>query len=133
MSSPRGADRGTVLPRLRATPAAVQALRRVWRSHGEVLLILSAGCCGGSAPMCFPRGEFRLGAHDVLVGEVEGCPVYVEQRQLDAWPHAEILLDVEEGAAEGLSLPAGDGLHFVCWMSSAAIPDRDRPAGQSPA
>jgi uncharacterized protein (DUF779 family) len=83
--------------------------------------------------MCFPRGEFRLGAHDVLVGEVEGCPVYVEQRQLDAWPHAEILLDVEEGAAEGLSLPAGDGLHFVCWMSSAAIPDRDRPAGQGPA
>ena len=47
---------------------AVQALRRVWRTHGEVLVILSAGCCGGSAPMCFPRGEFRVGSQDVRSG-----------------------------------------------------------------
>ena len=133
MSSPGSAGRGTVVPRLRATPAAAQALRRVCRAHGEVLVILSAGCCGGSAPMCFPRDEFRLGTHDVLVGEVAGCPVYVEQRQLDAWPHAEILLDVEEGHAEGFSLPAGEGLHFVCWMSSSALPRREQPTDGRPA
>ncbi len=128
MPVPIGADRGAVLPRLRATPAAADALRRVRRARGEVLLILSAGCCGGSAPLCLPRDEFRLGTHDVLVGEVEGCPVYAEQRQLDAWPHVEILIDVEEGFAEGFSLPAGDGLHFVSWASSVALSDPDPPA-----
>jgi uncharacterized protein (DUF779 family) len=121
MSVSAGADRGTVLPRLRTTPAAADALRRVRRARGEVLMVLSAGCCGGTAPMCFPRGEFRVGTHDVLVGEIEGCAVYVEQRQLDAWPHAEILVDVEEGYAEGFSLPAGEGLHFVAWASSAPL------------
>jgi uncharacterized protein (DUF779 family) len=106
----------------------VQALRRVRCAHGEILIILSAGCCGGSSPMCFARADFRVGARDVLVGEIEDCPVYVAQRQLDAWPHAEILLDVEEGYAEGFSLPAGDGRHFVSWASSTAIGDAETSA-----
>ena len=45
--------------------------------------------------MCFLDGEFRVGARDVLVGRVEGAPFYVDQRQLDAWPHGEIVLDTE--------------------------------------
>jgi hypothetical protein len=96
----------------------------VQRARGDLLIMLSAGCCGGSAPLCLPREEFRLGSHDVLVGQIAVCPVYVEQRQLDAWPHAEILLDVEEGHAEGFSLPAGDGMHFVVWASSTALRSR---------
>ncbi len=63
--------------------------------------------------MCFRRGEFLLGAADVLLGEVEGCPFYID-RQLDcAWGQPGLLLDVEPGFAEGFSLPAGAGKHFV--------------------
>jgi uncharacterized protein (DUF779 family) len=109
------------LPRLRATSAAEESLSRVVHEHGPVILVLSAGCCGGSTPMCFPEGEFRLGSQDVLLGTVAGCGVYLDRRQLDAWPHAEVLIDVEPGAPEGFSLGAGDGRHFVSWSSSKPL------------
>jgi uncharacterized protein (DUF779 family) len=63
--------------------------------------------------MCFVDGEFLTGAGDVLVGDIDGCPMYVDQRQLAAWPHRDLVLDVQPGYADGMSLDAGDGLHFV--------------------
>ncbi len=107
-----------MLPVVRATEAAVVAVDRLVRTHGELIFVLSAGCCDGSAPMCFPVGDFSVGAGDIVVGTVAGCPVYVERRQLDAWPHAEIVLDVEPGYADGFSLAAGEGQHFVAASSS---------------
>jgi uncharacterized protein (DUF779 family) len=111
-----------MLPVVRATDAAVEAVHRLVRRHGELLFVLSAGCCDGSAPMCFPAGDFLVGSGDVLVGTVAGCPVYVDRRQLDAWPHARILLDVEPGYADGFSLAAGEGQHFVSSTSSCPSP-----------
>ncbi|TCN30675.1 hypothetical protein EV644_13157 [Kribbella orskensis] len=73
----------------------------------------SGGCCDGSAPMCFEQGEFLTGDQDILIGEVMGCPVYIDQRQLDAWAHTDMVLDVEPGYSDGLSLAAGPDLHFV--------------------
>jgi uncharacterized protein (DUF779 family) len=107
-----------VLPRLRATAAATAAVRDLVRERGPVMFVLSAGCCDGTAPMCFPEGDFRVGSRDVLVGTVAGAPFYVDQRQLDAWPHREIVLDTEPGYADGLSLAAGPELHFVARVSS---------------
>jgi uncharacterized protein (DUF779 family) len=101
------------LPVVRASDAAVEAVRMLVRTHGELLFVISAGCCDGSAPMCFPAEDFMIGSGDVLVGTVGGCPVYVDRRQLEAWPHADLVLDVEPGYADGLSLAAGEGLHFV--------------------
>ena len=106
------------LPLLRASTTASAAVRELVRERGPVMFVLSAGCCDGSAPMCFPEGEFRVGSRDVLVGHVEGAPFYVDRRQLDAWPHREIVLDAEPGYADGLSLAAGPGLHFVARVSS---------------
>ena len=71
--------------------------------------------------MCFPEAEFRVGSQDVLLGTVADCRVYIDRRQLDAWPHAEVLIDVEPGSPEGCSLGAGDGRHFVSWSSSRPL------------
>ncbi len=101
------------IPRVRATDAGVQAIRRLVAARGRVMFVQSAGCCDGSAPMCFPAGEFLTGAGDVLVGDIEGCPIYIERRQLSAWQHRDLVVDVQPGYADGLSLDAGDGLHFV--------------------
>ena len=116
-----GSARELGLPRLRSTTAAEEALARVVHDHGPVMLVLSAGCCGGSTPMCFPEGEFRVGSQDVLIGTVADCEVYLDRRQLAAWPHAEVLIDVEPGLPDGFSLGAGDGRHFVCWASSEPL------------
>jgi uncharacterized protein len=68
----------------RAGRAARQAIVRLRASHGPLMFVQSAGCCGGSAPMCFRAGEFITGAGDVLLGEVEGCSFYIDARQYTA-------------------------------------------------
>ena len=48
--------------RLVATEAARQAIIRLRAARGPLMFVQSAGCCGGSAPMCFTAGEFITGA-----------------------------------------------------------------------
>ena len=81
--------------------------------HGPVMFFQSGGCCDGSLPLCFEVGEFIVGSHDVLLGEVAGCPFYIDHRQFEAWRHTQLILGVAEGEPEGFSLPAGRDSHFV--------------------
>ena len=99
--------------RIEVTEAARQAIRRLRAAGGPLMFVLSAGCCDGSAPMCFRFGEFRVGSGDVLIGDVEECPFYADRAHLTAWAHGTLVLDVAPGMADGFSLAAGDGEHFV--------------------
>jgi uncharacterized protein (DUF779 family) len=101
------------VPGIRATHAAADAVRQLAIEHGRVMFVQSAGCCDGSAPMCFPDGDFLIGAGDIRIGDLDGNPVYVDQRLLAAWPHHDLVLDVQPGYADGFSLAAGEGLHFI--------------------
>ena len=104
----------TVLARIIATPAARKAIRRLRAAGGgPVMFVQSGGCCAGSTPMCFPAGEFLIGDIDVLLGEIDGCPFYIDRRLDQAWHQEQFLLDVAPGEAEDFSLPAGDNLRFV--------------------
>ena len=100
--------------RITATPAAHEAIRRLRATRGEpVMFVQSGGCCAGSTPMCFPHGEFLIGDIDVLLGEIEGCPFYIDQRLDEAWHQDQFILDVAAGEPEDFSLAAGENLHFV--------------------
>ena len=102
------------LPRISATRAAYQAITRLCAARGgRLMFVQSGGCCAGSTPMCFPAGEFRTGSGDVLLGEVAGCPFYIDAALDRAWNHPEFVLDVAAGEPEGFSLGAGGGQHFV--------------------
>ncbi|MFX8895358.1 DUF779 domain-containing protein, partial [Acinetobacter baumannii] len=59
-------------PRVLASAAALGLLARLKAVHGPLMFHQSGGCCDGSAPMCFTRGEFRVGGQDVLLGHVDG-------------------------------------------------------------
>jgi hypothetical protein len=48
-----------------------------------------------------------------LLGEIEGCPFYIDSRVYQAWHQASLILDVATGEPEGFSLGPGGGLHFV--------------------
>ena len=100
-------------PRIVATEAAVAEIRRLRAEHGPLEFFQSGGCCDGSSPMCFPAGEFRVGSNDLLVGEVDGCPFYVDADQYQRWGRPAFLLDVGPGAGSGMSL---EGLHDVHFM-----------------
>ena len=100
------------IPRIVATPAARAAISGLCR-RGKVMFVVSGGCCGGSAPMCLRLGELAIGSGDLLLGEIDGCPCYVDSGLYLAWREPRLVLDVEPGLPEGFSLPAGDGQHFV--------------------
>jgi hypothetical protein len=73
----------------------------------------SGGCCDGSAPMCYPRGEFRTGAQDVLLGEVAGCAFFMGAAQFEYWQHTQLIIDVVKGRGSGFSLEAPEGVRFL--------------------
>ena len=100
-------------PRVIATEAAREAVRRLRAARGPLMFVQSAGCCAGTVPMCFPDGEYLTGAGDLLLGSVAGAPFYIDQRLYQAWHPGQLILDVAPGPPEGFSLPAGEGQHFV--------------------
>jgi len=106
-------DGSVTEPAVVATPAALEAIARLVAERGRVMFFQSGGCCDGSLPMCFDEGEFIIADHDVLLGEVGGCPFYIDFRQYEVWKHTQLILDVGEGEPEGFSLAAGDGKHFI--------------------
>jgi uncharacterized protein (DUF779 family) len=100
-------------PHVSATPAARQAITDLTARRGPVMFVQSGGCCGGSSAMCFPQGEFITGTGDILLGEVAGCPFWMDSQLYEAWGRPQLILDVEPGFPEGFSLGAGPERHFV--------------------
>ncbi|MCB9717515.1 MAG: DUF779 domain-containing protein [Myxococcales bacterium] len=99
--------------RVVATEAARALVRELRAEHGPLMFHQSGGCCDGSAPMCYPAGELRVGASDVLLGEIEGCPVYIGGQQYERWRHTQLILDVVPGRGAGFSLEAPHGVRFL--------------------
>jgi acetyl-CoA synthetase len=107
------APEGCVVRRVIATDAATALLGQIIERHGPVLIHQSGGCCDGSSPMVYPRGEFRLGGSDVLLGAIGTTPVYIGAAQFDAWKHTQLILDVVEGRGGMFSLDNGTGRRFL--------------------
>ncbi|MGO4435654.1 DUF779 domain-containing protein, partial [Paenarthrobacter sp. RAF9] len=62
---------GEDFSRVALTAASVELLRKLWEQHGPLMFHQSGGCCDGSAPMCYPAGEFLTGDSDVLLGRFD--------------------------------------------------------------
>ena len=101
------------IERVKVTEAAVELIRKLRAVHGSLLFHQSGGCCDGSAPMCFPAGEFRIGQNDVRLGEVEGTPVYIGGKQFELWKHTQLIIDAVPGRGGGFSLEAPEGYRFL--------------------
>jgi len=96
-----------------ATPAAVALIGKLREKHGELMFHQSGGCCDGSSPMCYPRGEFLIGDNDVLLGEVDGTPFYMSRPQFEYWKHTQLILDVVPGRGGMFSLEGPEGVRFL--------------------
>ena len=99
--------------RVSVTPAAVAVLEKLRGDHGELVFHQSGGCCDGSAPMCYPRREFRIGERDVYLGEIAGVPFYIGAQQFEYWQHTHLTIDVVPGRGSGFSLEAPEGVRFL--------------------
>ncbi len=99
--------------RVSVTPDAAALLEKLAAEHGELVFHQSGGCCDGSAPMCYPRGEFRIGERDVYLGAVAGVPFYIGALQFEYWQHTHLTVDVVPGRGSGFSLEAPEGVRFL--------------------
>lgn len=99
--------------RVAITEAAAALLAELRAEHGDLLFHQSGGCCDGSAPMCFPRGDFRLGERDVLLGALDGTPFYMGADQFEMWKHTHLTVDVVPGRGAGFSAEAPRGVRFI--------------------
>ena len=63
--------------------------------------------------MCYPVGEFRIGANDVRLGEIDGAEVWIGGAQFEAWKHTQLILDVVPGRGGMFSLDNGREKRFL--------------------
>ncbi|MFD1786490.1 DUF779 domain-containing protein [Sphingomonas floccifaciens] len=103
-------------PRVLSTVQADAIMAQLTASHGPLMFHQSGGCCDGSAPMCYPAGEFRVGGQDVLLGHVgadRGIPVWIGAAQFEYWRHTQVTIDVVPGRGAGFSLEGPEGVRFI--------------------
>ena len=99
--------------RVLATEAALSLIERLQKKYGPLMFHQSGGCCDGSAPMCYPLGEFKIGESDVQLGEIGGCPFYMSRAQFEYWQHTQLIIDAVPGRGSGFSVEAPEGLRFL--------------------
>jgi uncharacterized protein (DUF779 family) len=79
----------------------------------------SGGCCDGSAPMCYPDGDFTVGGSDVHLGDLavpgleEPIGFYMSGSQYEYWKHTHLTVDVVKGRGSGFSVEAPEGVRFL--------------------
>jgi uncharacterized protein len=99
--------------RVLATDAALALIDVLRRQHGDLMFHQSGGCCDGSSPMCYPRGEFLVGDYDVQLGSIGGQPFYIGGAQYEYWKHTQLIIDVVDGRGGMFSLEGSHGRRFL--------------------
>lgn len=100
-------------PRVLITPEAEIIVNQLRERYGELMFHQSGGCCDGSQPMCFEKGEFRTGDSDVLLGQIAGCDFFMSRDQFEYWQHTQLTIDVTPGRGSSFSLEIPLGIRFV--------------------
>lgn len=102
-----------VYKRVDITERAAQLVDKIRSVHGNLMFHQSGGCCDGSCPMCFAQGDFILGASDVKLGVIHGCPFYMNSDQFEYWKHTHLTIDIVEGRGASFSLEIPYGFRFI--------------------
>jgi len=110
-----------------ATDSASAEIVRLKAEHGPLMFFQSGGCCDGSSPMCFRDGELLLGPNDLRLGDIDGCPFYIDAEQYERWNRPALVLDVAPGAGSSMSLEELNGVHFLVTPRSVADPGGGAP------
>jgi uncharacterized protein len=101
------------ISRVSASAPALDLIARLKQKHGDLMFHQSGGCCDGSAPMCFPMGEFITGEADIQLGEIGGCPFFMSRAQFEYWQHTHLIIDVVPGRGGMFSLEGSEGVRFL--------------------
>ncbi|CAM4406702.1 DUF779 domain-containing protein [Zobellia roscoffensis] len=99
--------------RVLVTDEAKKVIESLKETHGELMFHQSGGCCDGSSPMCFSKGELILNETDIWLGNIADCDFYMSQDQFEYWKHTQLTIDVTKGRGASFSLEIPLGVRFV--------------------
>ncbi|WP_020529629.1 DUF779 domain-containing protein [Flexithrix dorotheae] len=99
--------------RVLVTEKAKAVIDELREKHGPLMFHQSGGCCDGSSPMCFEKGELLLNETDVWLGTIHGCDFYMSKDQFDYWKHTQLTVNVVKGRGASFSLEIPMGIRFV--------------------
>ncbi len=102
-----------MIRRILITEAAIEIIDQLRDRHGPLMFHQSGGCCDGSQPMCFEKGDFKLGSSDVKVGVIYGCDFFMSADQFEYWQYSQLTLDAVPGRGASFSLEIPLGVRFV--------------------
>ncbi len=102
-----------VTPRVLITKEAEKVVDDLRAKYGELMFHQSGGCCDGSQPMCFEKGDFKIGSSDVCLGIIAGCEFWMSKDQFEYWKHTQLEVDVTSGRGSSFSLEIPMGKRFL--------------------
>ncbi|MFM2361054.1 MAG: hypothetical protein RLY16_3047 [Bacteroidota bacterium] len=99
--------------RINLTEKALALIEQLRAQYGPLMFHQSGGCCDGSQPMCFEKGDFIIGSSDVCLGNVADCEFWMAKDQFEYWQHTHLTLDVVDGRGSSFSLEIPLGKRFI--------------------
>ena len=102
-----------MIQRVTVSPEASEIIRQLKENFGGLMFHQSGGCCDGSQPMCFEKGDFILGSSDVCLGTIDGCEFWMSKDQFEYWKHTQLNIHITQGMGSGFSLEIPMGLRFI--------------------
>ena len=105
-----------MIKRIESTDKANELIAQLKDRNGDLMFHQSGGCCDGTAPMCYEKGDFYVPSRNVKLGEICGCEFFIDKDQFEYFKHSFITIDVRaEKAAFGnsFSLEIDLGYQFI--------------------
>ena len=102
-----------MVKRVLVTKQASELISELINQHGELMFHQSGGCCDGSQPMCFQKGEFKLGSSDIQLGTIDDCGFYMSRDQYEYWKHTQLTIHITKGRGSSFSLEIPLGYRFI--------------------
>jgi uncharacterized protein len=99
--------------RVALTKEASSLIATLKEKHGPLMFHQSGGCCDGSQPMCFEKGDFKIGGSDIKIGEIDGCEFFMSKDQYEYWKHTHLTIDVIPGRGSSFSIEIPLGFRFI--------------------
>jgi uncharacterized protein (DUF779 family) len=102
-----------MIRRVLVDPEASALIAQLKGRFGDLMFHQSGGCCDGSSPMCFEKGEFKLGGSDVKLGEIDGCEFWMSKDQFEYWQHTQLTIGITKGRGSSFSIEIPTGFRFM--------------------
>lgn len=99
--------------RVTISPEAIEMVNSLKKRFGALMFHQSGGCCDGSQPMCFEKGDFKVGNSDVCIGTIEDCEFWMSKDQFEYWKYTQLTIHISKGRGSSFSLEIPTGFRFL--------------------